>query len=260
MNQAQSLWKLLGNEDNPTESGTRDPNWDRYVVCPGEENDIRITYVRNDQLIENDKPCDVAKDLRNCYAYCYPWVDKYLAFEGTTLLIASTGAHYQTHHQFQYALREFVKTVDSLNRNYDHLIFRTATPGHRGCDDFPTTPFKNFTEYALTISDEYSWDKFVGYNDYAVKFFDAREREDSRGLFWSVKQSDGVMTEPKRMKMEILDVYPMTVLRRDGHVSGEICDNCHSTIKDCLHYFLPGPPDWWNHMMYSHLSDLVRTF
>lgn len=264
MNQAQSLWKLLGNEDNPTELGVRDPNWDRELECPNEDRTVYISFARNDQLIENDKPVDVAKDQHNCFAYCYPWTQRYLDFEGSTLLIVNTGGHFQTHHQFQYAFREFVKTVDSMNRLYDVMFFRTTTPGHTQCEVMPDTPFDSYQEYSQSISDEYSWDKFVGYNDYVTKMLDIREREDLRGLK-GIEVSDGAsgsladMKEPKRIKMEILDVYSMTVLRQDGHVSGETCDDCQSkNINDCLHYFLPGPPDWWNHVLYSHILDLGR--
>ena len=262
MNQAQSLWKLLGNEDNPNVLGVRDPNWDRIIECPDEDRSITISYARNDQLIENEEPVDIEKDQRNCYAYCYPWIQRYLEFEGTTLAIVNTGAHYQTHHQFQYALREFVKTFDSLNRVWDVLLYRTSTPGHRDCENEPEIPFESYQDYMTTVTDEYSWDKFIGYNDYAIKLFADREREDLRGYSSgtiSASEANGILTEPKRIKIEVLDVYPMTVLRRDGHVSGEECEDCQShAVHDCMHYFLPGPLDWWNHMMFSHIQDLGR--
>jgi len=52
----------------------------------------------------------------------------------------------------------------------------------------------------------------------------------------------------------------MTVLRNDGHLGGEECANepCRENIEsnDCFHYFLPGPVDWWNHLLYNNLMDL----
>jgi len=265
LNQAQSLWKLLGNEDNPNVLGVRDPNWDKVIDCPNVDRSITISYARNDQLIETDTPVDLENDVRNCYAFCYPWTERYLNFEGATLLMVNTGAHYQSHQQFQYALREFIKKVDELKRIWDVMLFRTSTPGHKDCELRPTTPFENYEEYAPTVTNEYSWDKFIGFNDYAVKFFDDRQREDDRGYDPSAdsQTSNEEVTEdlvaPKRMKMEVLDIYPMTILRRDGHVSGEECIDCQSAaLRDCMHYFLPGPPDWWNHLMYSHILDLGR--
>jgi len=263
MNQAQSLWKLLGNEDNPNRLGVRDPNWDRMIDCPNEDRTITISYARNDQLIETKEPCDIEKDLRNCYAYCYPWTKRYLDFQGTSLLIVNTGAHYQTHHQFQYAVRQFIKTVDSLNRVWDIMLFRTTTPGHKDCQNIDTTPFESYSEYAPTVTDAYSWDKFIGYNDYVSKLLNDREREDLRGYNPSKHAVDADLEQdlptPSRILIESLDVYPSTVLRRDGHVSGEVCQGCQSeSINDCMHYNLPGPPDWWNHLLYSYILDVAR--
>ena len=76
MNHAQSLWKLLGNEDNPNVLGVRDPYWDQIIDCLNEDRTITISYARNDQLVENNKPVDIEKDVRNSYAYCYPWEDR----------------------------------------------------------------------------------------------------------------------------------------------------------------------------------------
>lgn len=28
-----------------------------------------------------------------------------------------------------------------------------------------------------------------------------------------------------------------------------------ATQNDCLHYYLPGPPDWWNHLLVTWLAD-----
>ncbi|KAL7538462.1 hypothetical protein ACHAXR_008572 [Thalassiosira sp. AJA248-18] len=39
----------------------------------------------------------------------------------------------------------------------------------------------------------------------------------------------------------------MTILRPDGH---------RTPNKDCLHYLLPGPVDWWNHLLFSNLLEL----
>ena len=59
-----------------------------------------------------------------------------------------------------------------------------------------------------------------------------------------------------RPGLYILDVVPMTILRPDGHISGpQKCSTCKN--DDCLHYMLPGPTDWWNHLMYSNLISLT---
>jgi hypothetical protein len=47
--------------------------------------------------------------------------------------------------------------------------------------------------------------------------------------------------------IRLLDVFNMTILRRDGHTGG----------RDCLHYFTLGPVDFWNHLFYTHLKKLA---
>ena len=55
--------------------------------------------------------------------------------------------------------------------------------------------------------------------------------------------------------LHALDVYPMSILRRDGHVGGKDCRQC-SVANDCFYYSLPGPSDWWNHLMLSNIVDM----
>jgi len=119
----------------------------------------------------------------------------------------------------------------------DIVWFRTSVPGHKDCDAENLSPFKTYDEYVPTITEVYSWDKFIDYNDYASRVI--RERSKKNNL--------------KGPAIDILDVYPMTVLRPDGHAGGADCVNCGR--DDCLHYSLPGPVDWWNHLMLSNLVD-----
>ena len=57
-----------------------------------------------------------------------------------------------------------------------------------------------------------------------------------------ILQRNGLKNQP-----DILDVMPMTLLRPDGH---------RTWIRpaDCLHYALPGVPDWWNHALQAKLD------
>ena len=98
-------------------------------------------------------------------------------------------------------------------------------------------PFKNYAEYVPTITEVYSWNKFIDYNDYAQRVIRHRDKDKTK------------------QKIQILDVYPMTVLRPDGHAGGADCFECGR--DDCLHYSLPGPVDWWNHLMLSNLVDVA---
>ena len=67
----------------------------------------------------------------------------------------------------------------------------------------------------------FGWEKHALYN----QRLEAEVIKIKRDEFWIGPQVD------------LFDIYWMTALRRDGHPSE----------KDCLHYLLPGPPDWWNH-------------
>jgi len=248
MNMGQSLFKLMGYEESTFEPGSKHQNFEKMVQCnpDNSENDFLVTSIRSDRIIENDEPVDEEKEFKNCHDYCHPWSERYKSYNGDTLFIVNTGPHFQLHRQFQAAFDEFVAKIDSYYRPRDVILWRTTVPGHPNCNEtIDQKPFNSFEEYAATeVTDFYSWNKFVGYNDYVTKAFDMRKRE---------------VPGPSRARMELLDVYPMTVQRPDGHVSSGECPECPGAkgfAKDCLHYSLPGPPDWWNHLMYNHLLDL----
>uniref|UniRef100_A0A7S4SCW6 Trichome birefringence-like C-terminal domain-containing protein n=1 Tax=Ditylum brightwellii TaxID=49249 RepID=A0A7S4SCW6_9STRA len=248
MNMGQSLFKLMGYEESTFEPGSKHQNFEKMVQCnpDNSENDFLVTSIRSDRIIENGEPVDEEKEFKNCHDYCHPWSERYKSYNGDTLFIVNTGPHFQLHRQFQAAFDEFVAKIDSYYRPRDVILWRTTVPGHPNCNEtIDQKPFNSFEEYAATeVTDFYSWNKFVGYNDYVTKAFDMRKRE---------------VPGPSRARMELLDVYPMTVQRPDGHVSSGECPECPGAkgfAKDCLHYSLPGPPDWWNHLMYNHLLDL----
>jgi len=232
----QSLWKLLGHLDNY--AGDQDSNASRRVQCPAPYDiDFEIAFTRNDRLMDVETGPQ-ALDDKNCqYGYCWPFVERYKASPDRTLLIANTGAHSHEHSIFYDDFDTFVNLMDSFNRPNDIVWFRTSVPGHKDCDAENLSPFKTYDEYVPTITEVYSWDKFIDYNDYASRVI--RERSKKNNL--------------KGPAIDILDVYPMTVLRPDGHAGGADCVNCGR--DDCLHYSLPGPVDWWNHLMLSNLVD-----
>merc|ERR1740139_1110944 len=90
MNQAYSLWKLLGNVDSPKPLSDREPSWIRDIVCPKEAghggassgHTIQIQFTRNDLMQENTRRVDLPRNLANCngYLYCYKWTDKYMDY------------------------------------------------------------------------------------------------------------------------------------------------------------------------------------
>ena len=145
-----------------------------------------------------------------------------------TLSIWNIGAHYHTEKLFQH---DFATLSDWMTQRPNDLVFfRTTPPGHADCEprqpkQFNFThgtrvvPLSNASQYPHTTL--HDWDKMFLHNAHAQAHMPSSVR--------------------------LLDVVPMTLLRSDGHSGG----------KDCLHYMSPGPLDWWNHLLYSHLKRLA---
>ena len=136
-----------------------------------------------------------------------------------------------------------------MKRNDDILFIRTTAPGHEDCQKY-SEPFPNHESYLATNPTKehfYKWDKFSLYNDYLATLLDLRRRE----------RMQNETFQKSTPQTELLDIFYMTVLRPDGHISGPECTNerCKTKI-DCLHYNLPGPLDWWNHLLFSHLQSV----
>ena len=82
-------------------------------------------------------------------------------------------------------------------------------------------PFANYQEYLPTETNDFDWNLVPSFNDYAKRHL------------------------PEHVSY--INIYNMTVLRQDGHVG----------FGDCLHYYYPGPVDWWVHLWYSSLKDMA---
>jgi len=277
MNQAYSLWKLLEHDDLPKPLTNRTPAWQRTINCPYKDtvHDVLLQYERNDKLIENNRPVDLPNGIRNCQmAYCYNWSDQYRAFHPElldnnannsndlnphnlkSLMIFSFGPHFYSENEFSTQADNFLsnlKEVMGERLGVDTVFYRNTVPGHAECNKYrANNPFKNFEQYRPTITSDYSWDLHDGFNDIMdrkVREFNYHISKEKNQLSENIPISS---TGPGPVR--ILDVYPMTVLRQDGHIGGRDCRNCKIN-NDCFHYSLPGPTDWWNHLMLSNLAD-----
>jgi hypothetical protein len=156
-----------------------------------------------------------------------------------TLILINIGLHLNIFAKFQRNFGQALDFLDSLNRTQDIIFWRTANPGHKDCmprqdgykwgKDVLVAPFESYSEYKKTETDLYWWDMMEVYNEYAQSI---------------IKQRNANRTGAR---IRWFNIFNFTVLRRDGHVGG----------KDCLHYLVPGPIDWWVHMLYSNLLDLA---
>jgi len=237
---SESLHKLLGATDDAHE-GHSLKSWVATFKCPNGANEIQIQALRNDEL--NKIAEEPMEKKPNCgiMGYCMPWINEYTSNPVPTVLIANAGAHIDDIVRFRSLFYDFLNIVDSADRSDDIVFFRTSVPGHRDCMKEGIQPFYYYHEYQARETKKWNWDMFYKHNNYVDRTLNDRA---ARG--------------DARIPIELLDVYPMTVLRPDGHASSSDCENQCGRADDCLHYSLPGPPDWWSHLLYSNLLDLAR--
>jgi hypothetical protein len=190
-----------------------------------------LQYTRNDILsLQMTLPVQVQ---RKSNVYENPWAETLSANRhpgsNGTLWVLNTGAH--IHNTSEY--RGFIDTLieqwyptAAIEHPDDLFFFRTTVPGHANCS-LHSKPFRTLRDYAESIKTGtewirrhrgFRWDLFAGFNQYVSK-------------------------RVKGTTIQLLDVNPMTVLRPDGH----------RPPKDCLHYYLPGVVDWWNHLLVTQL-------
>lgn len=163
------------------------------------------------------------------------WLEEYVQSDKKTLLVLNVGAHIHSVEEFSKNWDSFLQTFKTVadKKSGDKIIFRMTAPGHNQCANFKV-PFSSEKDFSSEICMDglffkYDWNLFEKYNDYVGT---------------TIKQGG------LENVMRILNVVPMTKMRPDGHVSQ---DNGHEKNPDCLHYKLPGVPDYWNHMMLAQL-------
>lgn len=180
---------------------------------------------------ENPNP----KDVMSYDEFC-PWqLDYNTTTSGNTrtLLLLNQGAHFHSVTSFRNSFDHFVQAFNQIAHPRDIVVFRSSVPGHKDCwdefekgiDAIDMTHDKFLDRYGIT---KYDWNLFDVYNRYAKDAMATNLTTTVRSLY--------------------LNVYNMTVLRADAHVSS----------TDYLHYMHPGPVDFWNHMLFSNLVDLAK--
>jgi hypothetical protein len=165
--------------------------------------------------------------------YC-DWFRLYNQTRDKTLLLLNQGAHFHSLESYQRTMTEFVRLFNTVAHPEDIAIFRNTPPGHKDCFniehnkselDHPTRmTYAHFLErYATTM---YDWNLFDEYNQMTKQF---------------------LLQLDTRVKTHYLNIFNMTILRPDQH----------RTAKDCLHYAEVGPVDFWNHLLFTNLEDMI---
>ena len=160
------------------------------------------------------------------------------------------------------SMKDYKEAFDSLVQWLDSFpdpskvvaIFRPTIPGHVGCQpsgnnnwSLPVleTPHRSYNDYetttknallngAVTTQQAYNWPLIEEYNAYSRQALNQRSDDNDSSI-------------RKRVKIHWLNVFNSSVLRRDGHVG----------FEDCLHFYNPGPTDWWVHFFYTMMLDLA---
>ena len=250
LSQSLSLHQLVGMDGKIPwdEKRTRFKQTINCKIIPGETKPYSfILEVARNNLLLKMTPEEAFLYHTQPYQFAVQWEPRFLEDKARTLLIVNVGAHIKTLLQFEGTLDRFLSTIDKIEskRHYkDIIMWRTSVPGHWGCQEHHSRrPHKTYQDYAqkrdkfYLEASTYEWHLFEPLNDYAIRSIEARSLQPGA-----------------KAHIEILDVHPMTILRQDGHV---MLDSNVETEPDCLHYSLPGPADWWNHLMYSNLLDIA---
>jgi len=205
------------------------------------------------------------------------WFDDYVESKKKTLLVLNIGAHIHKTKTFIQAWDEFLSAFETKlaeNKTGDKIVFRLTPPGHNNCHKFQK-PFASLDQFETSCSSQqFDWNSFEEYNNHV------RESLSKKGL------ADRVL---------VLDVVPMTKLRPDGHMEfdgpngrpvvpkadltedeisldslpgidhnfprfGKKPKHKHKQTLDCLHYKLPGVPDYWNHMLLNEVGTTNKEF
>ena len=167
--------------------------------------------------------------MRNCMdgvinAYCTPWLHEDL-LNSFRVLVLNSGAHFRPDASYAAGLSATVQGLARYSHLHLHTIFRTTAAGYEGCHDHADDPpFASLqqAEDFLAAHPWYNSAKFSEQNRIATDIF--------RGANFSV-----------------LDVYPSSAMRLDGHRDGG---------GDCLHYRVPGLMPHWNRLLYAELKAL----
>lgn len=186
-----------------------------------------------------------------------------------TAIIFNIGVHMKNFEEYKEGFDLMMAWFNSwkVDRSKLHAFFRESIPGHPNCTpgsqldsnkrfqilkSDTTEPFKTYTDYIETtqenmqaqiqMKNQTSWHWYdFKYANGTIEQCNAYSKE---VLFDSTRSK---LTRDDELQFHWLNVYNSTILRRDGHEG----------FGDCLHYVLPGPPDWWVHFFYSALLDLA---
>lgn len=167
-------------------------------------------------------------------------------------MIVNAGAHMHDVDRCEKVINDFVLHCDQqfgLNDGNDVILFRMLAPGHKNCGEPNLLPCNNFDEHVADVDLNDAKKVACNWNVFSLSNEHTKRAVENH--------NNAIKAVPATARMELLDAFPMTILRRDGHDGDEFCDP--STLAtDCLHCSSPGPIDWQNHLLCSCLLDWIH--
>ena len=201
----------------------------RWAHVCGKTN-TSVGFVRNDWLVNPTWHMGCSwSELRDVRQICRYWEDSVLALSARDVAVLSKGAH--VIEPTERRLNHTYALAYALNKSEPLLVWRNAVAGHDGCceEGAPRTePLSS--PYKAPPHHKHGWDKIGRYDDEVFDIFES------------------VM--PRRV--HYVDDARLLNVRQDRHICGT-----KDKTGDCLHYFLPGPPDVSN-LVLRHVLTEVR--
>ena len=190
---------------------------EEIVVCDGKS---KIKYVRNDVLssiIEDD------------------WNSR---LGGYDIILINKGSHIHEVEEYEKFVEVTTESAIALGTYINgstsrYLIFRTTSQPHPYCSLTDTADTRDVLSYDDVRYVEY--DETSPFNQHEWYKIPSRDRH-SIEIY---KKHVPTMT--------VLDVAPMTSVRKDGH----------RAPGDCLHYFMPSVVDNWVGMFLHHMIEIL---
>ncbi|KAK9790536.1 hypothetical protein WJX73_005019 [Symbiochloris irregularis] len=154
------------------------------------------------------------------------------------VLVLNTGHHWHRRDVSFSNYGTMVRNVmQTLRRHYKGvIIFRTSSWGHHRCAAIKV-PLRNAREaldFGSLDNDPYHWMSPI-----------------FREHMWGDVAAEMGMTHRFRFANT-----SMTMLRGDGHLDRQQDAGSENVFDDCLHYCMPGVPDYWNWVLYNVLLSL----
>lgn len=244
---ALSFLLLMGGDGIITDQSA----WKEQAICDEgilPKGPIFVHFIRNDALYVDPTNVKSWKEIPELsktemagtdFRVSKPWTPYYDESK-PELVILNLGTHIHSTRFFKVLLDEALSFLSqrramavAMGRRPPRILWRTTAPGHPECwkHQEPIMEGKEGASplYEGVYRDRYTWHLIKDMNTY----METRVKE-------VLGENDG----PTVMRL-----HDIVKERADGHLQGD--------LGDCLHYHLPGPPDWWTRVFLEVLRELV---